>query len=75
MDTEESSVLEHKQYAESIGASRDNVKVRKKSTVYDVEFVMLGLEGQERIHYAMPMRVMGYDYGTYKKQYEDNAAK
>lgn len=23
----------------------------------------------------MPMRVMGYDYGTYKKQYEDNAAK
>ncbi len=75
MDTEESSVLEHKQYAESIGASRDNVKVRKKSTVYDVEFVMLGLEGQERIHYAMPMRVMGYDYGTYKKQYEDNAVK
>ena len=75
MDTEESSVLEHKQYAESIGASRDNVKVRKKSTVYDVEFVMLGLEGQERIHYAMPMRAMGYDYGTYKKQYEDNAAK
>ena len=75
MDTEESFVLEHKQYAESIGASRDNVKVRKKSTVYDVEFVMLGLEGQERIHYAMPMRVMGYDYGTYKKQYEDNAAK
>ena len=75
MDTEESFVLEHKQYAESIGASRDNVKVRKKSTVYDVAFVMLGLEGQERIHYAMPMRVMGYDYGTYKKQYEDNAVK
>ena len=23
----------------------------------------------------MPMRVMGYDYGTYKKQYHDNAAK
>lgn len=23
----------------------------------------------------MPMRVMGYDYGTYKKQYEANAAK
>lgn len=75
MDTEESSVLEHKEYAESIGASRDNVKVRKKSTKYDVEFVILGMEGQERIHYAMPMRVMGYDYGTYKKQYEDNASK
>lgn len=36
---------------------------------------MLGLEGQERIHYAMPLRVMGYDYGTYKKQYDSNAKK
>ena len=66
MDTEESSVLEHKEYAESIGASRDNVKIRKKSTIYDVELLILGIEGQESIHYAMPMRVMGYDYGTYK---------
>lgn len=31
LDTEESSVLEHKEYAESIGASRDTVKIRKKS--------------------------------------------
>ena len=23
----------------------------------------------------MPMRVMGYDYGTYKKQYDSNAKK
>lgn len=75
VDTEESSVLEHREYAESIGASRDNVKIRKKSTLYGVELVMLGMEGQEHIHYAMPMRVMGYDYGTYRKQYEDNAAK
>lgn len=75
IDTEESSILEHKDYAESIGASRDNVKIRKKSTIYNVELVILGMEGQERIHYAMPMRVMGYDYGTYKKQYDDNAKK
>lgn len=38
-------------------------------------FVMLGMESQERIHYAMPMRVMGYDYGSYKKQYDSNARK
>lgn len=75
IDTEESSILEHKDYAESIGAARDNVKIRKKSTIYNVELVILGMEGQERIHYAMPMRVMGYDYGTYKKQYDDNAKK
>lgn len=75
MDTEESSVLEHKDYAESISAARDNVKIRKRSTTLGVEFLILGIEGQESIHYAMPMRVMGYDYGTYKKQYDDIAAK
>ena len=75
MDTEESLVLEHKEYIQSIVVARDNVKIRKKSTTYDAEFVILGLEGQECIHYAMPLRVMGYDYSTYKKQYDDNAAK
>lgn len=74
-DTEESTVLEHKEYAESIQASRDNIKIRKKSTVHGVEYVMLGNESQQHIHYAMPMRVMGYDYGTYKKQYDSNAKK
>ena len=75
VDTEESSVLEHKGYAESIKASRDNIKVSKKSTAYGVELVMLGMEHQEHIHYAMPMRVMGYDYGAYKKQYDSNTKK
>lgn len=75
MDTEESSVLEHRAYAESIKASRDNIKIQKKSSVYGVKFVLLGLESQEHIHYAMPMRVMGYDYGSYKKQYDSNAKK
>ncbi len=72
-DTEASSILEHKGYAESLKASRDIIKVRKKSTALNVEFVLLGLESQERIHYAMPMRIMGYDYSSYKKQYDDNA--
>ena len=74
-DTEESSVLEHREYAESINASRDSVKVCKKSLTHGVEFVMLGIESQEHIHYAMPMRVMGYNYGTYKMQYDSNAKK
>lgn len=42
---------------------------------YDVQFALLGLEHQEKIHYAMPMRVMGYDYALYKKQYDSNAKK
>ena len=67
--------MEHRDYAESLKASRDSIKICKKSTAYGVEFVMLGMESQERIHYAMPLRVMGYDYSTYKKQYDDNAKK
>lgn len=75
IDTEESSISEHRGYAESIKAARDIIKIQKMSDTYGVHFVMLGLEDQERIHYAMPMRVMGYDYGTYKKQYDSNAAE
>ena len=63
-DTEESSILEHKEYAESIQASRDNIKIHKRSSAHGVQLVLLGLESQEHIHYAMPMRVMGYDYGV-----------
>ena len=75
VDTEESSILEHRDYAENIRASRDSIKIRKKSLTYGVELTLLGLESQEHIHYAMPMRVMGYDYGTYKKQYDSNTGK
>ncbi len=63
VDTEESSVLEHKEYAESIQASRDNIKIRKKSVVHGVEYVLLGNESQQHIHYAIPMRIMGYTQG------------
>lgn len=73
IDTEESSILEHRDYAESINAARDNIKICKKSTKYAVELVMFGIESQQHINYAMPMRVMGYDYGTYKKQYDSKA--
>lgn len=75
VDTDEASILEHGKYAESIQAARDNIKIRKKSKTYGIEFVMMGMEHQEHIHYAMPMRLMGYDYGTYKKQYDNNALK
>ncbi len=75
IDSEESLILEHKKYAESVKASRDNIKVRKNSAARGVEFMMLGMESQSHIHYAMPMRVMGYDYSAYQKQYTSNAVK
>ena len=74
-DTEDSVVLEHRKQAEGVKAARDNIKIMKKSTAYGVQLVLLGLESQEHIHYAMPMRIMGYDYGAYKKQYDNNAVK
>ena len=75
MDTDVSSILEKGQYVESIKEFRDNIKVRKKSSTFGVELVMIGLESQQHVHYAMPMRIMGYDYGTYRKQYQDLAAR
>lgn len=75
LDVESSTILEHRNYAEGIAALRDNIKVRKRSTAHGIELVMLGNESQEHINYAMPMRVMGYDYSAYKKQYDSNAAK
>ena len=75
VSTEDSAIIEHKKYAENIKLLRDIIKIRKKSTILGVEFVLLGLENQEHIHYAMPLRVMGYDYAAYKKQYASNAKK
>lgn len=54
---------------------RDLVKVAKINKESGVELVILGLENQEHIHYAMPMRVMGYDYSEYKKQHRRLAKK
>ena len=36
LDAESSTVLEHRKYAEGITASRDNIKVRKKSNRVDL---------------------------------------
>lgn len=71
VDTDVSNVEKYGTYTESIKAIRDNIKIRKKSTISGIEFVLLGIEGQEHIHYAMPLRIMGYDYGSYRKQYSD----
>lgn len=75
VDTQSAVVTEHREHAEGLEAARDSIKVRKLSGAHGMELVLLGNEGQEHVHYAMPMRVMGYDYGSYKKQYDSNALK
>lgn len=74
-DTDESVIVEHREHVKSLTSSRDNIKIRKVSSVYGVQFQLLGLEHQEHVHYAMPMRIMGYDYASYKLQYDSNAKK
>lgn len=69
------SVFEHSEYAESAESARDKIKICRHSVALGVELELLGEENQDHIHYGMPMRLMGYDYHTYKKQYDDNAQK
>ena len=41
MGTEESKILEHRNYAESIGFSRDNIKIRKSQPGMALSYVCL----------------------------------
>lgn len=42
-----------------------------KKAVYGTNFALIGLENQSDIHYAMPVRVMGYDYLRYEGQLQE----
>ncbi|MCD7865239.1 MAG: hypothetical protein LUG54_04350 [Clostridiales bacterium] len=68
-DTETSVLLEDKtgHPAGFIRGARDTLKVCRRSAAWGVQLAILGLESQEMVHYAMPLRVMGYDCGKYKK--------
>lgn len=39
-----------------------------RKTPFGVNFAIVGIENQEEIDYALPLRVMCYDAGTYEKQ-------
>ncbi len=70
-DTDVSSVLKFNGHAETVQKVWDVVK----KTAYGVDFVLWGLENQERIHYAMPLRHMIGDCFSYLKEYHEIAAK
>ena len=67
MDTDVSATIQSKSYNESITRNRDVVKKMSDG----VEFNILGLEIQDRTHYAMPLRTMTYDALGYIKEYND----
>ena len=67
MDTDVSATIHSKSYNESITRNRDVVKKMSDG----VEFNILGLEIQDKTHYAMPLRTMTYDALGYRKEYND----
>ena len=67
MDTDVSATIHSKNYNESITRNRDVVKKMSDG----VEFNILGLEIQDKTHYAMPLRTMTYDALGYIKEYND----
>lgn len=67
-DTEESNILELGDKDESITAARDLFRVLK--TAMGVEFALVGMENQDKIHYGMPVRVMNLDAYAYDRQWK-----
>lgn len=67
-DTESSVILQTDTYAEGLPSARDLFKIAMQTD--GVELALLGLENKKAIHYAMPLRDLGYLYAAYGKQYE-----
>ena len=67
MDTDVSSIIQMKDYKETLTRTRDVIK----KAAYGVEFVVMGIESQQHIHYAMPLRHMVYDAMSYLKEYQE----
>lgn len=64
LDTDVSNVMELGEYKETLTRARDVVK----RAAYGVDFVIMGIENQSRVHYGMPLRVMLYDSLGYLKE-------
>ena len=61
VDTDVSSLLQFHGYAETVKRIVDVVK----KSAYGVDFVILGIENQSKIHYAMPLRHMRKSMGRF----------
>ena len=70
-DTDISSLVKFNGHAETLGKVFDVVK----KSANGVDYVILGLENQSKIHYAMPLRHMIGDAFSYLKEYKELEAK
>ncbi|MCD8009594.1 MAG: hypothetical protein LUF34_02105, partial [Lachnospiraceae bacterium] len=66
-DTDMSGLIRLKGYEKPLARTRDVVK----KTAHGVDFVICGLENQQRAHYAMPLRALLYDGLGYLKEYRE----
>ena len=66
-DTDVSGTVRMGDYESTFARSRDVVK----KFAYGMEFMVCGLENQQSVHYAMPLRNMVYDAMGYLKEYEE----
>ena len=71
VDTDISSIIKFNGHAETIQRIMDVVR----KTAYGVDFIIWGLENQEKIHYAMPLRHMIADSLIYLKEYNEITSK
>ena len=39
-----------------------------RKVAYGVNFIVIGIENQDKVHYLMPVRCMGYDVREYERQ-------
>ena len=66
-DTDVSGTLNKKSLSNDYQKALDVVK----KSAYGMDFVILGLENQQKIHYAMPLRIMQGDVMLYMKEYNE----
>lgn len=64
MDTDVSGIINLNGYEKEVKRIRDIVK----KAAYGIEFVVAAIENQDRIHYAMPLRMELYDVLGYLKE-------
>lgn len=66
-DTDLSTVLKFNSHADTLQKVLDVVK----KSAHGVDFFILGLENQQKVHYGMPLRVMLGDALGYLKEYQE----
>ena len=70
-DTDISSIVRWNGHMETVRKILDVVKKR----AHGIDFVILGLENQQRVHFGMPLRIMLGDALGYLKEYQEIAKK